>query len=78
LDKAVDERRASVGLGTLEAHLQCMLDLYGMPKPAPLWCPNCGAEIEVWLPEVGGQSTIQCSACHSVTTIKARIKGAPR
>jgi len=76
--EAVDERRASVGLGTLEAHLQCMLDLYGPPKPALLLCPDCSAEIEVWLPEVGGRSTIQCPSCQSVTTITARIKDTPR
>jgi hypothetical protein len=75
--ETVDQRRASVGLGTLDAHLQHMLDRYGPPRPAPLLCPDCGAEIEVWLPEVGGRSTIRCPACQSVMTLTARIKATP-
>jgi DNA-directed RNA polymerase subunit RPC12/RpoP len=74
----VDQRRALVGLGTLESHLQDMLDLYGPPTPAVFGCPQCRAEIEVWPPDVGGQSTIRCPSCGSVTTIKARINSTPR
>src|SRR5262249_30846953 len=73
--ETVDLRRASVGLGTLEAQLQHMLDLHGPPRPALVPCPTCGAEIEAWLPEIGGRSTIQCPSCQSTATIKARIRG---
>jgi hypothetical protein len=75
---SVDQRRALVGLGALEAHLQDMLERYGPPKPAVLECPHCRGEIEVWPPEVGGQSTIRCPSCDWVTTIRARIKSTPR
>jgi hypothetical protein len=75
--ETVDQRRASVGLGTLDASLQGMLDCYGPPRPAPILCPDCGAEIDVWLPEVGGRSTIRCSACQSVMALTARIKVTP-
>ncbi len=73
--ETVDLRRATVGLGTLEAHLQHMLDLDGPPRPAVILCPTCRAEIEAWLPELGGRSTIQCPSCQSVATIKARAIG---
>jgi hypothetical protein len=73
--ETVDRRRASVGLGTLEAQLQRMLDLYGPPRPARVPCPACGAEIQAWLPELGGRVTTQCPACQSVATIQARIRG---
>jgi hypothetical protein len=73
--ETVDLRRASVGLDTLEAQLQHMLDLDGPPTPARILCPTCRAEIEVWLPELGGRSTIACPSCQSVATIKARAIG---
>ena len=73
--ETVDLRRASVGLGTLEAQLQHMLSLYGPPRPALVACPTCSAEIEAWLPEIGGRSTIECPSCRSTATIKARIRG---
>ena len=75
--ETVNERRASAGLEPLEAHLERMRELYGPPKPVPLLCPTCGSEVEVWLPEVGGRSTVQCPTCQSVTTIRARIKARP-
>ena len=74
--ETVDARRASVGLGTLEAHLRGALDLYGPPSPAPLLCPTCRGEIEVWLPELGGQSTVTCPTCHAVMTVRPDIREA--
>jgi len=71
--ETVDDRRASVGLGTLEAHLRNALDLYGPPSPAPMLCPQCHGEIDVWLPEPGGQSTVECPGCHSIATIRPDI-----
>jgi len=73
--ETVDDRRASVGLGSLETYLRSALELYGSPSPAHMPCPSCNAEIEVWLPEMGGQSTVKCPSCHSVTTIRARMRG---
>jgi hypothetical protein len=73
--ETVDDRRASVGLGSLETYLRSALDLYGSPSPAHMPCPSCNAEIEVWLPEMGGQSTVKCPSCHAVTTIRARMRG---
>jgi hypothetical protein len=72
--ETVDDRRASVGLGSLETYLRSVLDLYGSPSPTHMPCPSCNAEIEVWLPEMGGQSTVKCPSCHSVTTIRARMR----
>jgi hypothetical protein len=70
--ETVDHRRASVGLETLEASLDRARQAYGAPTPACLLCPSCNEEIEVWLPEMGGRSTVQCAACHSVITIRPR------
>ena len=71
--ETVDHRRASVGLGRLEAHLREALELYGPPSPAPMLCPKCGGQIEVWLPEPGGQSTVECPGCHTILTIRPDI-----
>jgi hypothetical protein len=76
--ETVDDRRASVGLGSLETYLRSALELYGSPSPAHVPCPRCNAEIEVWLPEMGGHSTVKCTSCHSVTTIRARMRAAIR
>jgi hypothetical protein len=71
--ETVNDRRASVGLETLEASLERALRLNGPPAPAPFLCPSCQEEIEVWLPEIGGRSTVKCPACQSVTTIRPSI-----
>jgi len=72
--ETVDERRASVGLETLEAYLSRALDLYGPPSPTHVICPNCRAEIEAWLPELGGRSIVECSSCHGIYTIRPSIR----
>jgi hypothetical protein len=51
--ETVDDRRASVGLGSLETYLRSALELYGSPSPAHMPCPSCNAEIEVWLARNG-------------------------
>jgi hypothetical protein len=66
----VNERRASVGLGSVEAQVRTMLDLYGPPTPARLVCPCCRGEIEVWLPEPGGRSTVGCAHCGVALTVR--------
>jgi hypothetical protein len=71
--ETVDERRASVGLENLEVYLQHILDLYGPPSPAHIVCPGCSAEIEVWLPELGGRSVFECASCHAAATIRPSV-----
>lgn len=73
--ETVNDRRASVGLGTIEAQLRDALDLHGSPSPAPLLCPRCGGEIEAWLPELGGRLTVECPSCRSIFTIRPKISG---
>jgi len=69
----VDKRRASVGLEPLDVYLNRALELYGTPSPARVICPDCRAEIEVWLPEPGGRSTAECAACHAVHVLRPSI-----
>lgn len=71
----VDERRTSVGLGPLGGQLRRALDLFGPPTPASMRCPSCHGQLEVWLPELGGHSTVTCPACHAVATIRPCIRG---
>jgi hypothetical protein len=71
--ESVDDRRTSVGLGTLAAQLDEALARYGAPTPAPMLCPNCRQQISVWLPEIGGRLTIECPLCHSVIIVRADV-----
>jgi hypothetical protein len=75
--ETVDDRRASVGLESLESYLSRALDLYGTPSPAPVICPNCRAEMEAWLPELGGRSTVECASCHSIHELRPSIPKTP-
>jgi hypothetical protein len=70
----VDERRESVGLEKLEIYLGRARDLLGIPSPARIICPNCLAEIEIWPPELGGRSVVECASCHTVHTIRPLIR----
>jgi len=70
----VDERRESVGLEKLETYLARARELFGTPSPARIICPNCLAEIETWLPELGGRSVVECASCHTVHTIRPCIR----
>jgi hypothetical protein len=60
--QTVDERRASVGLGSLAAYLASFED-QGVPLPSNVPCPECGTRIEFWTPGPGEQVEIACSAC---------------
>lgn len=71
--EAVNVRRAMVGLGTLEEYLDRALEMYGTPSPARVLCPNCHGEIEAWLPELGGRSSIRCGSCHSTYELRPSI-----
>jgi hypothetical protein len=72
--ETVDDRRASVGLDPIEAYLCRAFELYGPPSPTHVICPNCRAEIEVWLPELGGRSMVECASCHTSYTIRPSIR----
>lgn len=72
--EAVDERRASVGLETLEASLSRALELHGAPPSTHVVCPNCRAEIPLSLPELGGRCVVVCAQCGSVYTIRPSIQ----
>jgi hypothetical protein len=71
--ETVDDRRASVGLERIETYLSGALERYGPPSPAHVICPNCRADIEVWLPELGGRSMAECAACHSSYKLRPSI-----
>jgi hypothetical protein len=73
----VELRRAAVGLGSLEAYLRGALDLYGPPSPTRIICPDCKAEMEVWLPEPGSRSRVECPACHTIHVIYPSIPKTP-
>jgi hypothetical protein len=70
----VDERRATMGLGTLAGHIAHTTEFYGPPTPAKCRCCKCKAEMEVWLPELGGSAAIRCGSCGFKTTARARIR----
>jgi hypothetical protein len=71
--ETVDARRASVGLETLDDYLCRMLELHGPPSPARVICPKCRAEIETWLPELGGKSIVECVSCHTSYALRPSI-----
>jgi hypothetical protein len=48
----VDQRRASVGLGSLAGYLARMTERRA-PEPMRVPCPACQATIEAWPPDVG-------------------------
>lgn len=75
--EAVDERRASVGLGPLADQIAQAMELFGPPKPAQARCRKCEAPIELWLPEPGGRAAIRCSACGFKSNVRARIRASP-
>jgi len=68
--ESVNERRTSVGLGTLEDQLREALELHGPPKPAHMPCPNCGGDLEVWPPELGGEASAECPGCRRMITVR--------
>ncbi|HEU5384690.1 MAG TPA: TFIIB-type zinc ribbon-containing protein [Streptosporangiaceae bacterium] len=65
----VDERRASVGLGSLTEYLAIMAGQHP-PEPMRALCPACGATIEAWPPDTGETSTGSCPRCGLVLTFR--------
>jgi Family of unknown function (DUF6624) len=65
----VDQRRAAMGLGPIADHLAGVTSQLGPPKPAGITCADCGAVIEVWLPDPGEQQDITCPGCGWATTV---------
>jgi Family of unknown function (DUF6624) len=65
----VDQRRAAVGLGPIADYLAMMTSQLGAPRPDEITCADCGAAIEVWLPDPGEQQDITCPGCGWTTTV---------
>jgi hypothetical protein len=64
----VDQRRASVGLGSLAGYLALMAERH-VPEPMRMPCPACPATIEAWPPDEGETQTATCPECGQVITI---------
>ena len=58
----VDQRRASVGLGSLAEYMAMMAGQH-TPEPMRVACPVCSATIEAWPPDEGETSTGTCPEC---------------
>lgn len=65
----VDNRRAVMSLGPLSENIARITNHYGPPKPASITCAECGAGIDVWLPEEGAERTVNCPGCGWTTTV---------
>jgi hypothetical protein len=63
----VDQRRASVGLGSLAGYLARMAESHA-PQPMRAQCPACQAIIEAWPPDAGQTRTATCPGCGLVLT----------
>jgi hypothetical protein len=59
----VDERRATLSLEPLADHIASLTAQHGPPKPSVIACAECGTAIEVWLPDLGNEQTVDCAAC---------------
>jgi hypothetical protein len=59
----VDQRRAAVGLDSLQTSLETALERFGVPPPLSVACPRCGAEIRISMPEPSAPMPIDCAAC---------------
>ena len=68
--ETVDQRRAAVGLEPLQASSKPALERFGQPKPVPVPCRNCGAEISAWAPEPASRIRVQCSFCGWTATLR--------
>ena len=65
----VDERRASVGLGSLAGYLARMAE-HHTPEPIRVPCPSCSATIETWPPDLGETRTATCPECGYELTLR--------
>lgn len=74
---AVDERRATLGLETLNAYLHRALEILGPPSPACITCARCNERVELWLPEPGETTAVRCAACGRRATVRAYRPDAP-
>jgi hypothetical protein len=66
----VDERRAAVSLGPLADDIASSTARVGPPKPSIVPCAECGEAIEVGLPDLGDEQTINCASCGWTVTLK--------
>lgn len=63
------QRRAAVGLGPMADYIAGMTSQLGPPRPAEISCADCGAAIEMWLPDPGEEQDITCPDCGWATTV---------
>jgi hypothetical protein len=61
--QTVDQRRAAVGLDSLQTSLETALERLGVPPPVSVACPRCGAEIRISMPEPFARMPIDCPVC---------------
>ena len=65
----VDQRRATVGLGSLTSYLARMAEQHA-PEPMRMPCPACPATIEAWPPDLDEIRTVACPECGQLITIR--------
>jgi len=65
----VDQRRASIGLGSLAGYLARMAEHHVL-EPMRIPCPGCQATIEAWPPDAGETRTATCPACGQTLTFR--------
>jgi uncharacterized protein DUF6624 len=65
----VDQRRAAVGLGPVADYVASITSELGPPRPDEITCADCGAVIQVWLPDPGEQRDVTCPGCGWATTV---------
>jgi len=63
----VDQRRASVGLGSLAGYLARMAENHA-PAPMRVPCPACQTTIQAWPPDAGETRIATCPQCGSIDT----------
>jgi hypothetical protein len=74
--ETVDTRRAAMGLGALAEQLAHARERFGEPLPSRVACRGCGQDIEVWLPEPGGSTRVNCPVCGLAGTMHTRFRTA--
>ena len=68
--QTVDQRRAAVGLDSLQTSLETALERFGPPPPVSVTCRRCGAEIRISMPEPSVRMPIDCPVCGWVGRVR--------
>jgi len=75
--QTVDQRRAAVGLDSLQTSLETALEQFGPPPPVSVTCRRCGAEIRISMPEPSARVPIDCPACGWAGTVRLATRIPP-